>query len=550
MLVAEGRTNREVAAALFLTVHSVETTLTRVYRKLEVRSARRARAPACRKGLKYSMRTDHVTADHLVGREEELAAIVRLLDAPEELPSAVVLWGEAGIGKTSLWLAGVKAAPAYGCRILSARPAEAEARFSFAGLSDLLDDDADDVLPELPPIQRRALEAALLLGESEISAGDRAVAEAFLRALRLLAADRPVCVAIDDVQWLDAASLAALRYALARLDREPIAACWLSVARCQSGFAARSGRPAAIGRRRRPEPRCDPRAAAGATRYGVPAADVDQALGDLERQPLLCARARICTQEQRRHARARRGAPDPLRASTSSCRNASHGLGGGGARCHARPLRHSPIRRSDLVEAHVGELLQRSAGRGARREDSRARRRRGSDSPIRCSALRPPRARLPRDAGRSTHGWPEIVPSDEERARHLALATAKPDRSVAAILEEAARTAQARGAPAAAADLAEQALRLTPASGPDDARRRLFLAADMHNRAGDTARAAALLEQARATRPRGTSGQPFWHTWPASRQTRKTLSRSTARPSRRPKATMRSKPPSTSASPD
>ena len=37
-LVAEGRTNREVAAALFLTEHSVETALTRVYRKLGVRS--------------------------------------------------------------------------------------------------------------------------------------------------------------------------------------------------------------------------------------------------------------------------------------------------------------------------------------------------------------------------------------------------------------------------------------------------------------------------------------------------------------------------------
>jgi DNA-binding CsgD family transcriptional regulator len=37
-LVAEGRTNREVAAALFLTDHSVETALTRVYRKLGVRS--------------------------------------------------------------------------------------------------------------------------------------------------------------------------------------------------------------------------------------------------------------------------------------------------------------------------------------------------------------------------------------------------------------------------------------------------------------------------------------------------------------------------------
>jgi DNA-binding CsgD family transcriptional regulator len=36
--VAEGRSNREVAAALFLTEHSVETALTRIYRKLGVRS--------------------------------------------------------------------------------------------------------------------------------------------------------------------------------------------------------------------------------------------------------------------------------------------------------------------------------------------------------------------------------------------------------------------------------------------------------------------------------------------------------------------------------
>ena len=47
---------------------------------------------------------------------------------------------------------------------------------------------------------------------------------AFLAAVRLLARDGPVCVAVDDVQWLDAASLAALGYALARLDVEPVAA--------------------------------------------------------------------------------------------------------------------------------------------------------------------------------------------------------------------------------------------------------------------------------------------------------------------------------------
>ena len=37
-LVAEGKTNREVAAALFVTDHTVEFHLSRIYRKLGVRS--------------------------------------------------------------------------------------------------------------------------------------------------------------------------------------------------------------------------------------------------------------------------------------------------------------------------------------------------------------------------------------------------------------------------------------------------------------------------------------------------------------------------------
>src|SRR3989442_11574300 len=41
-----------------------------------------------------------LTARHLVGREDELAAIVGLLDAPEQCPGVAVLPGEAGIGKT------------------------------------------------------------------------------------------------------------------------------------------------------------------------------------------------------------------------------------------------------------------------------------------------------------------------------------------------------------------------------------------------------------------------------------------------------------------
>src|SRR5437867_13001822 len=99
-----------------------------------------------------------VMARQLVAREQELEVIARLLDAPGQLPAAAVLPGDAGIGKTTLWLAGVEAAAARGYRILSCRPAEAETQFSFAGLTDILGDAAGDVLPELPRIQRRALE--------------------------------------------------------------------------------------------------------------------------------------------------------------------------------------------------------------------------------------------------------------------------------------------------------------------------------------------------------------------------------------------------------
>jgi hypothetical protein len=68
-----------------------------------------------------------VTARQLVGREEELGAIFELLDARERLPGVTVLAGEAGIGKTTLWLAGLDAAAGRGYRILSWRPISAGA---------------------------------------------------------------------------------------------------------------------------------------------------------------------------------------------------------------------------------------------------------------------------------------------------------------------------------------------------------------------------------------------------------------------------------------
>ena len=161
----------------------------------------------------------------VVGRDEEVSAILELLDAPEELPSVVVITGEAGIGKTALWLAAVDLAADRGFQVLSSRPSQAEAGLSFLALTDLLGEVVGDVLPELPPVQREALEAALLLGDSALAADPRAVAAGFLGALRLLAAERTLCLAVDDVQWLDAASLSAIRYAVARRGWPPDEAC-------------------------------------------------------------------------------------------------------------------------------------------------------------------------------------------------------------------------------------------------------------------------------------------------------------------------------------
>jgi len=87
----------------------------------------------------------------------------------------------------------------------------------------------------------------------------------------------------------------------------------------------------------------------------------------------------------------------------------------------------------------------------------------------------------------------DALADTEQRARHLALATALPEPEVAAYLDEAARIARTRGAPDAAAALSEQALRLTPADASADLARRAIEAADSYANAGATARAHELL---------------------------------------------------------
>jgi DNA-binding CsgD family transcriptional regulator len=439
-----------------------------------------------------------VGAEYLVGREEECAALLDLLVASDKLPAVAAVTGEAGIGKTSVLRAAARAAEEQGYLVLSCRPAEAEARFSFAGLADLLDGVVLDVLPHLPRPQRRALQTALALAESDVGGADeRIVAFAVVNTLRTLAGRTPLMLAVDDVQWLDAPSLAMLRFALSRVEREPVAAI----------VTARDEVPLWL-RRRVPEERLRT-IELGALSLG--------ALNEL-------LRARIDTVLPRptllRIWETSGGNPFFALELASALRRRGDNVGPGEELPIPATLEELVHERLDRVEASGLEVarvvaaladptvpLVEAAG-GHEAETGVARTLEADILEVHGDRLRfthpllrsAVAARTQPAERRSLHArLAELVPGREERARHLALATSEPNREVASVVEEAANNVHARGAAAAAAELAELAIRLTPPGDVEDMRRRVVDCAERLREAGDGSRAITLLEQALAS---------------------------------------------------
>jgi DNA-binding CsgD family transcriptional regulator len=159
----------------------------------------------------------------LNGRAAEQAAIDRLLDAARAGTSGtLVLRGDAGIGKTALL--GYAAAAASGFQLVRGTGIESEAELPFAGLHLLLRP-ALDRIGALPVPQRHALEGAF--GLAPVTPSSRSdpllIGMAVLSLLSELAGDGPLLCLVDDAQWLDGASAAALAFAARRLGEEGIA---------------------------------------------------------------------------------------------------------------------------------------------------------------------------------------------------------------------------------------------------------------------------------------------------------------------------------------
>ena len=437
------------------------------------------------------------SAAAVVGRDRELATIDEFL-AADGGPAVLVLEGDAGIGKTTLWREGVSRAATRGFRILAGEAAASEVELGFSVLADLLAESAPDLRVALPPAQWRALEVAVLLAEpGPDPAQPRAIGVAFLAALRLLARQRPLLVAVDDVQWVDPSSRAMLEFAARRLTSERVG---LLLARRLEGDGVA---PFALDRAL-PHERLT-RLSLGPLSLG--------ALNELLHSHLDVTFPR---RTLRKLAEASGG--NPFFALELARAAARHGGRFDGDELLPLPgtLRVLVADRLEALPPAAREALlmvalasDPSVALVARTlpGDAWQRVRPAVDAGIleldgeRIRFAHPLLASVAQataDLGqrRDTHRLiADAVSDQEERALHLSLAATGPSATLASAIERASKHAHNRGATDAAAVLAERAVWLTPPDRPNDARRRTLKAAESHFDAGSIGQAETLLER-------------------------------------------------------
>ncbi len=437
---------------------------------------------AARRGLRFAC----MPASAALGRDAELAEVDKFLIRVRAASCALAVEGEPGIGKTTIWLEALRRAGEAGMLVLSCRPAAAEAKLSFSGLSDMMAGVGAEPLTRLPEPQRNALEIALLRAAPEGPVLDpRLVGTAVLSLVRMLSTTAGVILAVDDAQWLDAPTSSVLAFAARRLDSEPVGVVCASrphpdglgllaslererVVRLRLGPLAIEPLRALIGERvTRPLPLpILTRIAEASGGNPFHALEVARLLpdGDAATEGLRLP----VPDDVRSLAQSRVGAlPEPTRA----------------ALLRAAVLAVPEIRFVDADALTPAEEV------GLVRVDAHGRIE--FSHPLFAAAIySSASAAQRREAHRAVAA--ELADA-EERARHLALGSSRPDSAVAAELDAAAELACSRGAPDAAAELVELALRQTPADDGSARLARLERAAELHSDAGNPERARELL---------------------------------------------------------
>jgi class 3 adenylate cyclase/DNA-binding CsgD family transcriptional regulator len=432
----------------------------------------------------------------LVGRTRELDEVTRFLESVQLEGGALVFEGAPGIGKSMLLESLIDRARSGGLTVLRARPTAAELALPFAGLADVLDGTLELVAAQLAAPRRRALDIALLRVEASGEPADRlAVALGATDAFRLLAAERPLLVAVDDVMWLDEPTASILSFASRRLTDARV------------GFVG-TERADGTGEYADVFP--------GAARIAVAPLDVDDvnallvsqldlqltrpALRELHAasagNPLFALElGRSILREGTPAERERLVVPGTL-AELLGVRLDTLPRD---ARALVALLAEASSPTLDLVErARAAEAFSTAMVAGFLELDGERVR---FTHPLLATAAS---AALTDSERRAVHArLATLVDGDDEQARHLALAAREPDEDVAARLEGAAAGERERGAPQTAAGLLAHAVRLTPLTDAPARARRAAAAAEAYVLAGDLDRARRVLESADEALPPG-----------------------------------------------
>jgi len=180
------------------------------------------------------------SARFLIGRDKELAFIGSFVERAATGGGALLMSGDAGVGKTLLLEVAAARAAAVGIRVVRAVGAEFEADVSFAGLNQVMHPLLGE-LQRLDAAHRQALTVALGLGDGP-PPSQLLVANAALALLRQAAVATALLVIVDDLPWLDRASAVVLGFAARRLDGSRVGLIAASRAG-EEGFFERAGLP-------------------------------------------------------------------------------------------------------------------------------------------------------------------------------------------------------------------------------------------------------------------------------------------------------------------